>query len=242
MATKKIECLNCGTVTEGSFCRNCGQRTDTDRLNPHRLVHDLLERVLLYDGVIRQTLFGLLHWPESVIRRYIAGERQKFVNPVKLFVAAMLFETMVDPFYDWWLRSLFKLNEHGEELYEWRSLQIASLLLTAGIWHLLYFNRRYNFVENVAFCLFVTSEALFVHVFLFLPVISVALPWLPRSVAINIEEAMLAFSVVGFFVYAGHRHYHERGWLVAMKAVFSIVIALTTINLVVSTILTAFRK
>jgi hypothetical protein len=223
-------CLNCGTVATGAYCPECGQRTDTGRLGPGRLWRDFLERVLLYDGVIRDTLWGLIRAPEAVCERYIGGERQKFVNPVKFFVGAMLAEAIFDPLYDWRLRTLLGVVERGDEVYDWRSVQIAAVFLTALIWHFFHLAEKYNFVENAVFCLFVASEALFVHVFLCLPPLALALPWIPATIAPLAEELTQALVLAGFFVNAGRRFYQSPTWKVALKTVFALTLAVFTVG------------
>jgi hypothetical protein len=78
-------CLNCGTELVGPHCHQCGQPAHV-----HRTVaawwHDLAHGVLHLDGKIWRTL-PLLAWhPGALTRRYIAGERAKFVSPLALFL------------------------------------------------------------------------------------------------------------------------------------------------------------
>jgi len=78
-------CLNCGTALIGPHCHCCGQAAHV-----HRTIaswwHDLAHGVLHLDGKIWRTL-PLLAWrPGDLTRRYIAGERAKFVSPLALFL------------------------------------------------------------------------------------------------------------------------------------------------------------
>ncbi|MFL6857696.1 MAG: DUF3667 domain-containing protein [Allosphingosinicella sp.] len=78
-------CLNCGTALIGPHCHQCGQAAHV-----HRSVaawwHDLAHGVLHLDGKIWRTL-PLLAWrPGELTRRYIQGERAKFVSPLALFL------------------------------------------------------------------------------------------------------------------------------------------------------------
>jgi hypothetical protein len=78
-------CLNCGTALVGSHCHRCGQPARV-----HRSVaawwHDLAHGVLHLDGKIWRTLPLLAFHPGALTRRYIAGERAKFVSPLALFL------------------------------------------------------------------------------------------------------------------------------------------------------------
>jgi hypothetical protein len=78
-------CLNCGTVLVGPHCHQCGQAGHV-----HRTIaawwHDLAHGVLHLDGKIWRTL-PLLAWrPGDLTRRYVAGERARFVSPLALFL------------------------------------------------------------------------------------------------------------------------------------------------------------
>lgn len=78
-------CLNCGTRLAGDYCHVCGQRA-----HAHRTLgafwHDLVHGALHFEGKIWRTL-PLLAWkPGELTRRYIHGERARFVSPVALFL------------------------------------------------------------------------------------------------------------------------------------------------------------
>lgn len=78
-------CLNCGTDLLGAHCHACGQKGSV-----HRTIgafgHAILHSVLHFDGKIWRTL-PLLFWnPGELTRRYVHGERAKFVSPLALFL------------------------------------------------------------------------------------------------------------------------------------------------------------
>ena len=83
--THEKNCLNCGTELTGEYCHACGQRGHVHR-TLHAFGHDLLHGVLHFEGKIWHTL-PLLAWrPGELTRRYIDGERAKFVSPMALFL------------------------------------------------------------------------------------------------------------------------------------------------------------
>ncbi|MCY7397301.1 MAG: DUF3667 domain-containing protein [Sphingomonas bacterium] len=78
-------CLNCATPLVGDYCHACGQRGHVHR-TLGAFVHDLLHGVLHFEGKIWRTL-PLLAWkPGDLTRRYIAGQRARFVSPIALFL------------------------------------------------------------------------------------------------------------------------------------------------------------
>ncbi|MEG3177230.1 DUF3667 domain-containing protein [Sphingomonas sp. RB3P16] len=81
-------CLNCGTALHGEFCFACGQSAHVHR-SLHSIGHDLLHGVFHFEGKIWRTLPMLMFQPGALTRRYIAGERARFVSPLALFLFAV---------------------------------------------------------------------------------------------------------------------------------------------------------
>jgi len=78
-------CSNCGTPTDSPYCGQCGQAAHVHR-SFAAIGHDLLHGVLHLDGKIFRTLPELALRPGHLTRRYIRGERAKFVSPFALFL------------------------------------------------------------------------------------------------------------------------------------------------------------
>jgi hypothetical protein len=78
-------CLNCGTGLVGDYCHRCGQQGHVHR-TLGAFWHDLLHGVLHFEGKIWRTLPMLAFRPGELTRRYVAGERARFVSPIALFL------------------------------------------------------------------------------------------------------------------------------------------------------------
>lgn len=78
-------CLNCGTALVGAHCHGCGQKAHLHR-TLGAFLHDLLHGALHLDGKIWRTMPLLIFKPGALTRRYIDGERAKFVSPMALFL------------------------------------------------------------------------------------------------------------------------------------------------------------
>jgi Protein of unknown function (DUF3667) len=87
-ATEQGACLNCGVELIGSHCYACGQKAQVHR-SLRGYGHDLLHGVFHFDGKILRTLPMLAFKPGELTRRYIHGERAKFVSPLALFLFAV---------------------------------------------------------------------------------------------------------------------------------------------------------
>lgn len=83
--TREASCLNCGTALQGDYCHACGQHAHVHR-TIGAFFHDLLHGVLHFEGKTWRTLALLVWRPGELTRRYIDGERAKFVSPIALFL------------------------------------------------------------------------------------------------------------------------------------------------------------
>jgi hypothetical protein len=79
------QCLNCGTALIGSHCHACGQSGHIHR-SLGAIGHDLAHGVLHVEGKIWRTLPMLIVRPGELTRRYVAGERTRFLSPLALFL------------------------------------------------------------------------------------------------------------------------------------------------------------
>jgi hypothetical protein len=90
-------CRNCGAILTGSYCSNCGQAAHLHRSLPS-LGHDILHGVFHFEGKVWRTLPELFLRPGRLTRRYIDGERAKFVSPMALYLFAVFLMFAVFPF------------------------------------------------------------------------------------------------------------------------------------------------
>lgn len=89
-----LRCLNCGTSLIGSHCHHCGQKADVHR-SFGAIGHDLVHSILHFDGKLWNTL-PLLAWrPGDLTRRFIHGERARFISPLALFLFAVFLTYLV---------------------------------------------------------------------------------------------------------------------------------------------------
>jgi hypothetical protein len=81
----RAPCLNCGAALSGSYCAACGQAAHIHR-SITSIAHDILHSVVHFDGKLWRTLPELAIRPGRLTRRYIEGERAKFVSPMALYL------------------------------------------------------------------------------------------------------------------------------------------------------------
>jgi hypothetical protein len=78
-------CRNCGATLTGAYCSACGQAGHIHR-SLLSLGHDILHGVFHFEGKVWRTIPELFIRPGRLTRRYIDGERAKFVSPMALFL------------------------------------------------------------------------------------------------------------------------------------------------------------
>ncbi|HTI31366.1 MAG TPA: DUF3667 domain-containing protein [Sphingomonas sp.] len=78
-------CANCGTALTGPYCHACGQMAHLHR-TLGGIGHEILHGVFHFEGKIWRTLPLLVFKPGDLTRRYIHGERARFVSPMALFL------------------------------------------------------------------------------------------------------------------------------------------------------------
>lgn len=78
-------CLNCGAMVTGAYCGQCGQKAHVHR-SLAAIGHDIMHGVLHLDGKLWNTLPLLFFKPGQLTRRFIEGERAKFVSPMAMFL------------------------------------------------------------------------------------------------------------------------------------------------------------
>lgn len=81
----EANCLNCGSPLGGPYCAACGQKAHVHR-TLSAIWNDILHSVLHFDGKLWRTLPMLLFRPGELTRRYVHGERARFVSPMALFL------------------------------------------------------------------------------------------------------------------------------------------------------------
>jgi hypothetical protein len=83
-------CANCGAVLEGPYCHTCGQLAEDFHRSLGRLVGELFEGLLDFDGRIWRTLPRLVLKPGRLTRDYLDGHRAVQIPPLRLFLVALL--------------------------------------------------------------------------------------------------------------------------------------------------------
>lgn len=79
-------CLNCGTLYAGNYCPSCGQKHGPAMPTTGEIVGDLLRSALSPSGKVFETLWTLLRRPGELTRAFNAGQRMRYVHPVRVYL------------------------------------------------------------------------------------------------------------------------------------------------------------
>ena len=83
--TTETACLNCGTTLVGPYCAACGQKAHVRR-SLRGFGADFVAGLFNFEGKFWRTLPMLAWRPGELTRRYISGERARFISPVALYL------------------------------------------------------------------------------------------------------------------------------------------------------------
>lgn len=83
--THEKNCLNCRAPLTGPFCAACGQKAHVHR-SMRAFFQDFVQGLFNFEGKIWRTLPMLAWRPGEMTRRYIAGERARFISPIALYL------------------------------------------------------------------------------------------------------------------------------------------------------------
>jgi hypothetical protein len=84
-AVATARCLNCSTALLGRYCHGCGQPAQLHR-SLHALLEEVLQNVLHFEARGWRTLPLLVLRPGLLTRRYIDGQRRRYLSPLALFL------------------------------------------------------------------------------------------------------------------------------------------------------------
>ena len=82
-------CPNCSAKMAGRYCYDCGQKDIGERLNSKILLSNAFEALTEMDSKIWRTLRELTLRPGQVALNYVAGERARYINPIKYFITIL---------------------------------------------------------------------------------------------------------------------------------------------------------
>jgi hypothetical protein len=79
-------CKNCGALTSGLYCSNCGQRPVPERITFHYIWHEIVHFFTHAEKGFFFTSLQLVKAPGLVIKNFIEGKRKNYQKPVSYYL------------------------------------------------------------------------------------------------------------------------------------------------------------
>lgn len=74
-------CKNCFNKLESKYCQECGQKSNTNRIDWHEISHDMIHSIWHIDKGFFYTFVQLIKRPGASISDYLAGRRVNYFKP-----------------------------------------------------------------------------------------------------------------------------------------------------------------
>ena len=84
-----VRCENCDAPLQGEYCHQCGQSVHNPIRHAGHAIEEVFESFWHLDGRVFRTLRDLL-WPGHTAIEYLAGHRQRYLPPLRVFVIMSL--------------------------------------------------------------------------------------------------------------------------------------------------------
>ena len=176
-------CQNCNSALQGKYCSNCGQSSETHKIDGHYLWHDVQHGLLHFDKGILFTTKELFTRPGNSIREFLEGKRVKHFQPISLVLVlagiyGVLFHFFkINMFENYVVASgsgerVGHINEAIEKMSEWIGQHYSILALlqipifTIGT-YLCFRKSGYSFVEHLIINTFLIGQRLILHIITF---------------------------------------------------------------------------
>jgi len=166
-------CKNCGALTNGLYCSNCGQKPVPERITLHYIWHEMVHFFTHAEKGFFFTSLQLVKAPGQVIKNFIEGKRKNYQKPVSYYliwigVYSLILYLFEKSFGENKVVSFAEYFGPGETTKVAISHLniILTLLVPIQAIYVYFFlmNRRYNYVEALVVILYGIGTVIFLHV------------------------------------------------------------------------------
>lgn len=247
------KCLNCNATLDRQYCSNCGQSSDTHKINLHYLWHDIQHGLLHVDKGILFTTKELFTRPGNSIREFLQGKRVNHFKPISLVLILAGIYSLLSHYFGLNLLSNYyelkgsgvgfdKLKAGVDNVSEWVSQHYSILALMQipvfSIGTYIFFKKTgYNFIEHLVINSFIAGQKLILHIVTFPIYYWFNKTSFSRLVDQAIDVIGYAFAFWTIFQLFNQINYFNRFWKTLFSLIISFVIFLLLIFLIVYVII-----
>ena len=156
-------CNNCGTLVSTAYCSNCGQKASVGKLNMHALLHEWWHGLTHIDSGVFLLIKELAIKPKKAYLGYFNGARKTYFSPVVFFLVTfglyIYLDQKVFDREDYIHRAFNQVhyNEYGRRYHLQLKYIALTLLPFQALLSWLFFFRKRNLAECIAFWLYCTG-------------------------------------------------------------------------------------
>lgn len=152
MTEEPRSCKNCGAVSEGWYCSQCGQRLSVHKVTFRETLEDLANAFFSVNAPLFRTVGDLVVRPGNLLRNYLEGKRRRYYRPVAFFLLTTFIYIVI--------RSLIGFDPFRNSTVVVEGDQVDASLLTEA--------RNYMLINiNNFLFVFVVTLAVFMKLFFF---------------------------------------------------------------------------
>jgi hypothetical protein len=263
-----LNCPSCGATRKSRYCAECGEKfiSPKELELKHFLFEQLPEEFLHVNGKLPRTMRLLFMQPGALAKNYVAGQRQAFVGPLRVYIVLFLLQVVVgaalgghgtpflerahdsDPFgvlsrlmssrsnVDWHSPAV---AAHVRELGHWVG-ELGTLLIflfVAGLQQILFYRQHRRYLEHVALALNVAS--FFLATLTVCELLVWAVTWNRFGNLAPQVQSLIATSALPVYWYLAIRRFYQLRALPSAAAAIVITLANAMMALALSTVVYA---
>lgn len=236
---KDKRCLNCGAVTLGKFCSDCGQTIDTNRFQMvYVFKNDFLKKVFYYDKGLFYSIKELCMRPGHSVRGYIEGKRASHIHYFSLLIILIVIFKMIENvtafhYSDLTVTDKEQINFFEEVLKHNAKLFYISLIPLYALASFLFFKKAHlNYAEHFVLNTF-RSSALLLLTILFL-ILATFINDITLITTINRVITLIMLMYGTWFYYQFFSPFYSSKFGVLVRSVLSVVVPFSIIVIVLA--------
>lgn len=247
LPAEESKCLNCEATLVGNFCHSCGQKMlePSERTFKHFVIQFFGSAFFLENNFLKN-VWTLLVKPGKLALDFMEGRRKRWMPPFSLFLLINLFYFWYTPFSDFNLtlrehmnvspykdlaatlvnnyvsKSSIGLEEYAERFDKKSSSYVNSLIvlhvpLLALFLSLLFYKKRYYFVDHFIFALHFLGYILLITLGIALLqfIDQYLFPFANQGVLLSIK-IILPLLIIIYGWLALHRFYKQKRWITTL--------------------------